>query len=354
MTLNQILVDSTYFGIIAEYFHSIEYIQNLSLISRFHYNFPKDEQYNFQIITRMLSREFFDIKSITKLIGIESDNIYQSIYVLHHFYMNFDVDQLESNDKKTRQKLTEMVVTYWMKKSGFLSRWRYLTSYNSVKLYGIKYWLAKMKSLSHQNHRILASFNCETNNDLVTTMILHSAMNGDRNSFSIDSCTELMNFSINHNGDLPSIPELTRILYVTLDINQNYKSINHSMFAWSLNYLCLYFENRLFMNNEAIMNFEIVQELSALIAELILTLHTANIEHNIFEINTNATTNEEVNDKNNQEIDLFHDALNKYLIPERLKKIWSQVMTVSLTNFTAGFSESVSSFFNCLMDLCNE
>lgn len=344
MKANQILVDSTYFGIIAEYFHSIEYVQSLSLISRFHYQFPQDEQYNFQIITRMLSREFFDIKPAVKLIGIESDNIYQSIYVLHHFYMNFDIDSNNNNKHELPRKLTDMMVTYWMKRD-FLSRWRYLTSNNCVKLYGTKYWLSKMKSLSHQNNNeILASFNCESNNDLVTTMILHSAMNGQRNSFSIDSCTELMNFSINNNGDLPSITELTRILQQTLDINQNYKSINHSMFAWSLNYLCLYFENRLFNisinhpNN--FMNIEIVQELSALIAELILTLHTADIEHQLHELDYN--------------IDLFHDALNKYSIPQRLKTIWSQVMTVSLTHFTAGFSESVSSFFNCLMDLCND
>ena len=359
-----VLQDPTYFGIIAEYFHSIEYVKILSLISRFHYKFPLDKQYNFQIITRMLSREFFDIKSMIKLIGITTDNVYESIYYLHHFYMNFKCEQ----DQDGNGDGDEQRMTYWMRRH-FLSRWRYLTSNNNVKLYGIKYWLSKM-SASHENSNILKSFNCETNNDLVTTMILHSSMNGHRNSLNIALCTELMDFSIKCNGDLPKITELTRILVSTLDLNQTFKNINHEMFAWSLNYLCIYFEERLTTNNDDndnisndnnndndesdnaqalimnIMNIEIVQELTALIAELILSLHSANIEHNIFKQNNYPN--------DSKQIDLFHIALNKYFIPQRLKKIWAKVMGGNMMTFTAGFTLTVSAFFNALMHLCDE
>ena len=60
--MTELMLNDTYFGIIAEYFRSIEYVHSLCLISKFHYEFAKNEHYNFKIITRILAREFFDIK----------------------------------------------------------------------------------------------------------------------------------------------------------------------------------------------------------------------------------------------------------------------------------------------------
>eukprot|EP01084_Bolivina_argentea_P257210 433282_1 len=325
----QVLYRDTYFGLIAEYFHSIDYAKNLCLLSKYHYEFPKNEQYNYQIMIRILSREFFDIKSMTNLMNINANNIYQCIGILHHFYINI------GRDNEHYALSSSMTISKWMKKD-FLSRWRYLCggSYN-VQLYGIKYWLTKIS----QSHKHCINTDTDnTDNNLVTTMILHSNMNGDKNTFNIDSCTELINWSVDYNGYLLQIKEFSRLLVATLDVNQNRKNINHPMFAWSLHYLCLYFENKLDENkiiNVGIINVEIVQELSTFIAELIVTLHTANVEHNIYE--------------QKEQMYLFHDALNKYVIQERFKKIWSKIMGGNMISFTAGFTRTVSSFFNCLM-----
>merc|ERR1712228_240818 len=105
------------------------------------------------------------------------------------------------------------------------------------------------------------------------------------------------------------------------------------MFAWTLNYFCSYFEDKLL--NDSI---DIVQELTNLIAEIILILNTADIQNNI-------VTKEE-------EMKLFAFAMNKYLIRCRLKRIWSKVMGGNMISFTNGFPVSVAALFNHLMDLC--
>jgi len=331
-----VLMTDTYFGLIAEFFGSIEYARTISLISKYHHEFPQNEQYNLQIISRVLSREFFDLSSMRKLIHIEHASIYDIIYILHHFHSDF-------TGTKPIQSTRSLQVTPWMTRS-FLSRWRYITSFNEVQSYGVKYWLKNMSSShAHPRHDI-------------TEMIFHSNLNGERNTLNVDSCTELMNWSIeNIHGDLPAITEFTRLLVGALDLNQNRGHINHSLFAWSLHYLCLYFENKLtdrvhngngkylFCHDVDADNASesmqqdvvIVQELSSLVAELILTLHAANFS---------------VDDNN--KMDPFHDALDKYSIARRLKAIWCRVMGEQrLVHFSSQFTVAVSSFFNCLMEL---
>lgn len=289
-----------------------------------------------------------------KLMQMEHNSIYDIIYILHHFHRDFTIDPITTCGAKRPLQLTS-----WMKRD-FLSRWRYLTSNNEVKSYGVKYWLRNMSSSYHSVHH---SVHHQHPKHDITEMIFHSNLNGERNTLHVDSCTEYMNWSVEFHGDLPAITEFTRLLVGALDLNQNRGHINHSLFAWSLHYLCLYFENKLtdcaqngngkfLFCNDVIggdqgdgdneennnvsqqMDVSIVQELSSLVAELILTLHTANFS------------------VDNDEIYPFHDALGKYSIARRLKTIWSRVMGEQrLVHFSARFTLAVSSFFNCLMDL---
>jgi len=325
-----VLMTDTYFGLIAEYFGSLEYVRTLSLISKYHHEFPQHEQYNLQIVSRVLSREFFDIPPMRKLMQIEHDSVYDLMYILHHFHIDFNA--------QTQRSLN---TTSWMKRD-FLSRWRYLTANNEVRSYGVKYWLKNLSS-SH-----------ELPKHDITEMIFHSNLNGERNTLHVDSCTEFMNWSVEFHGDLPAITEFTRLLVGALDINRNRGHINHSLFAWSLHYLCLYFENKLTDREQngdgkflfgghdgdgpalphQRMDVSIVRELSSLVAELILTLHAANFS------------------VDEDQMYPFHDALDKYSIARRLKAIWSRVMGEQrLLHFSSRFSLAVSSFFNCLMDL---
>jgi len=330
--MSAVLMTDTYFGLIAEFFGSLEYARTLSLISKYHHDFPQDERYNLQIVSRILSREFFDIAPMRKLMQIEHDSVYDLLFILHHFHIDFN-----------SQSQRSLNCTLWMKRD-FLSRWRYLTANNEVRPHGVKYWLKSMSSShGHPRHEI-------------TEMIFHSNLNGEKNTLHVDSCTEYMNWSVEFHGDLPAITEFTRLLVGALDLNQNRGHINHSLFAWSLHYLCLYFENKLtdrqqngngkFLFCHDIdggdgtapppqhMDVSIVRELSSLVAELILTLHAANF-----------TVDED-------QICPFHDALAKYSIARRLKAIWSRVMGEQrLLHFSSRFTLAVSSFFNCLMDL---
>ena len=297
----QILTGDTYFGLIAEYLHSIEYLQSMCLTSKYHHNFIKIKQYtsNRQIISRILSREFFEMKRMSHLMKID---MYKFIYILHHFHMDFRVG---SN---------------WMKRS-FLWRWRYLTKNNEIKMYGLKHWIKSHKK--------------ENTNDLAITLIFHSQMNGDANTFKIDSCSELMDWSIKHNGHFPKISELLRLMVSTLNINHRKRQrINHLLFAWCLNYLCAYFERKLIDQRNPI---GIVQEFSNLIAEIILILHTANIQNGI-------TTKQ-------QEIKQFELALTKYSIRYRIKRIWSEIVCGNIISLINGFPADVTALFNQLMAL---
>merc|ERR1719291_1400584 len=107
--------------------------------------------------------------------------MYRLIHTLHHFHL--DLSCCESK---------------WMKRS-FLWRWRYLTANNEVKMYGIKHWIKAQKHTT----------------DLAIKLIFHSQMNGDENRLKVETCSELMDWSINCSGHLPKISEFARLMVST-------------------------------------------------------------------------------------------------------------------------------------------
>eukprot|EP01083_Nonionella_stella_P063763 165723_1 len=333
-THDNILRSDTYFGIILEYFTLFEFIQSLSLLTVYHYNFIKRHT-SFQIVLRILQREFFDLTN-HPLLCTSPNDAYSMIGLLYNFWREADDLSRKCDYLKHAHAPNDDIFTFISQP--FLSRWCVLDK--SFNLYSAKYWIkALSNSLSipirHLAYHVatktiidVRTFNKSSNETHdedqeitfhrqtmhISTAILQHHCCRDNASPNITHYKDFMEWAIEQ-GYQPRINDFkpllsSAVLYLTRD--------KYSVFAWCMHHSCNIFERIQWESDSDNIQNHYSEHASDVALRFFLFV--------CFILNqTNQVFGAVVDDLFHTELNKFCSYFERYDIKKRMKKLWSKL-----------------------------